>query len=269
MPGRGGSVSGGEKRVGAKSCRAGRAAGKSGCKCRKGQGKRGGAAGKSATESVVVENNLVAGNEDLQSAWLRQHGIDMASCSDNPAGAACQKAKNERNAVALALASGSAASLPGEALAMWGLGAGVNAGVQYAGNGEINPVNAVVAGWVNVATMGNGWKGTVAGNAAGGALANQINGDDPVTGAITNGAGAWLGYGVGNYVVKPITNAAGKFITNGWDPKFNPDLLKYTEIKGKMGDIERDAAKQNSWSRRGFWRLYNFRDDGVCCSENH
>lgn len=182
-----------------------------------------------------VENNLFGGNEESQAAWIRQHGADMASCSDNPAGSACQKAKNERNAVALALASGGAVSLPGEALAMWGLGAGMNAGVQYAGSGEINPVNAVVAGWVNVATMGNGWKGTVAGNAAGGALANQINGDDPMTGAITNGAGAWLGYGVGNYIVKPATNAAGKFITNGWDPKFNPDLLKYTEIKGQMG----------------------------------
>lgn len=31
------------------------------------------------------------------------------------------------------------------------------------------------------------------------------------------------------------TNAAGKWITGGWDPKFNPDLLKYTEIKGKLG----------------------------------
>ncbi|WP_223271385.1 hypothetical protein [Buttiauxella sp. B2] len=183
-----------------------------------------------------MENNLLGGGtEEGQTEWIRQHGIDMASCSSAPSSASCQKAINERDAVALALASGGATSLPGEALAMWGLGAGMNAGVQYAGSGEINPVNAVVAGWVNVATMGNGWKGTVAGNAVGGALANQINGDNPITGAITNGAGAWLGYGVGNYIVKPVTNAAGKFITNGWDPKFNPDLLKYTEIKGQMG----------------------------------
>lgn len=48
----------------------------------------------------------------------------MATCSDNPTGAACQKAKNERDAVGLTLASG-----------------------------EISPVNAAVAGWVNVVTM--------------------------------------------------------------------------------------------------------------------
>lgn len=192
------------------------------------------AAGASAGKNAV-ENNLVAGSEDAQAAWIRQHGIDMASCSDNPSGAACQKAKNERDAVAMALATGGTASLSAEALAMWGLGAGMNAGVQYAGSGEINPVNSVVAGWVNVVTMGNGWKGTVAWNAAGGALANQINGDNPLTGAITNGAGAWMGYGIGNYVVKPVVNTAGKWVTNGWDPKFNPDLLKYAEIKGQMG----------------------------------
>lgn len=81
----------------------------------------------------------MAGNEDAQAAWIRQHGIDMASCSDNPSGAACEKAKNERDAVAMALATGGTASLSAEALAMWGLGAGMNAGVQYAGSGEINP----------------------------------------------------------------------------------------------------------------------------------
>jgi len=48
----------------------------------------------------------------------------MATCSDNPSGSACQKAMNERGAVALTLASG-----------------------------EINPVNAAVAGWVNVVSM--------------------------------------------------------------------------------------------------------------------
>lgn len=202
-------------------------------------GNTAGAATGAAAGKNAVENNLVAGNEDAQAAWIRQHGIDMASCSDNPSGAACQKAKNERDAVAMALATGGTASLSAEALAMWGLGAGMNAGVQYAGSGEINPVNSVVAGWVNVVTMGNGWKGTVARNAAGGALANQINGDNPLTGAITNGAGAWMGYGIGNYVVKPVVNTAGKWVTNGWDPKFNPDLLKYTEIKGQMGISKR------------------------------
>lgn len=104
----------------------------------------------------------MGGSEDAQAAWIRQPGIDMASCSDNPSGAACQKAKNERDVVGLALATGTVALLPGSAQAMWGLGAGANAGMQYADSGEINPVNSVAAGWINVITMGQGWKGTIA-----------------------------------------------------------------------------------------------------------
>jgi len=159
----------------------------------------------------------------------------MASCADAPGSASCQKAMNERDAAGLALATGSVALLPGGAQAMWLLGAGTNSGVQYLDSGEINPLNSVVAGWINVITMGQGWKGTVAWNAAGGALTNAINGDDPLTGAITNGAGAGFGYGVGNYVVKPAANTIGKLTTGGWNPKYDPTLLKYTEVKGQLG----------------------------------
>ena len=183
----------------------------------------------------MVENNLLGGSEDAQAVWIRQHGVDMASCSDNPGGSACQKAKNERDAVGFALATGSVALLPGGAQAMWGLGTVTNAGMQYADSGEINPVNSVAAGWINVITIGQGWKGAIAWNAAGGALTNAINGDDPLTGAITNGVGAGFGYGVGNYVVKPAATTIGKWITGGWNPKFDPILLKYTEVKGPLG----------------------------------
>lgn len=186
------------------------------------------------TEEVVVENNLLSGSKDDQAAWIRQHGVDMATCSDNPTGPACQKAKNERDAAGLALATGSVALLPGGAQAMWGLGAGVNAGAQYAEDGKVNPVNSIVAGWINVASMGNGLWGTVGWNAAGGALTNQINGDNPLTGAITNGLGSAGGYW-GGKLISSGTNAAGKWLTGGWDPKFNPDLLKYTEVKGQLG----------------------------------
>ncbi|URQ61538.1 hypothetical protein LQ939_04190 [Pantoea alhagi] len=126
-------------------------------------------------------------------------------------------------------------ALTAKQAAMWALGAGSNTGIQYATTGEVNPVNSVIAGWVNVITMGQGWKGTVAWNSAGGALSNAINKDDPLTGAITNGVGALAGYAIGNYAVKPIVNTAGKLITGGWNPKFNPDLLKYTEVKGQLG----------------------------------
>ena len=182
-----------------------------------------------------VENNLFGGNEWAQGEKVREHGADVLSCADNPSGEACQRSIAENKAYAGALATGGVALLPGGAQAMWALGASTNAGMQYADNGEINPVNSVVAGWINVITIGQGWKGTVAWNAAGGALTNQINGDDPLTGAITTGTGAWFGYGIGNYVVKPVANTVGKQISGGWNPKFDSNWLKYSEVKGEFG----------------------------------
>ncbi|OUG27846.1 hypothetical protein AZZ84_002908, partial [Escherichia coli] len=43
----------------------------------------------------------------------------MATCTENSSGAACQKAMNERDAVGLALATGTVALLPGSAQVMW------------------------------------------------------------------------------------------------------------------------------------------------------
>lgn len=73
----------------------------------------------------------MGGTEFGQEEFIRQHGIDMASCTDAPGSASCQKAKNERDAVGLsfALATGSVAFLPGSAQVMWGLGATANAGM--------------------------------------------------------------------------------------------------------------------------------------------
>ncbi|MEI2604464.1 VENN motif pre-toxin domain-containing protein [Erwinia aphidicola] len=186
------------------------------------------------TGQTTVNNNLFGGNEESQTKFAQEHAKYVMSCADAPSSESCGRGQAVNKAIAGALAGGGAASLTGEALAMWGLGAGVNAGVQYAGDGKVNPVNSVIAGWVNVITMGQGWKGTVGWNAAGGALTNQINGDDPLTGAVTNGAGAGLGFGASK-VISAGTNATGKWVTGGWDPKFNPDLLKYTEIKGQLG----------------------------------
>ncbi|EIL1430600.1 filamentous hemagglutinin, partial [Escherichia coli] len=153
---------------------------------------------------VVVENNLLGGSEDAQAAWIHQHGIDMATCAENPSGAACQKAMNERDAVGLALATGTVALLPGSAQAMWLLGVGTNAGMQYGDIGEINPVNSVAAGWINVIIMGQGWKGTVGWNAAGGAFGNWLDGKDPLSGAAMSGGTSAIGYGVGKVVQGPL-----------------------------------------------------------------
>ncbi|KYP85413.1 hypothetical protein WB66_08240, partial [bacteria symbiont BFo1 of Frankliniella occidentalis] len=197
-------------------------------------GDTGGAVAAAQAGKNAVENNFLGGNEESQMKFVQEHGKDILSCADNPSSESCRRGEAVNKAIAGALAGGGVASLTGEALAMWGLGAGTNAGVQYANDGKVNPVNAVIAGWVNIAGMGNGLWGTVGWNAAGGALTNQINGDDPLTGAITNGAGSVLGYGAGK-VISTGTNAAGKWITGGWNPKFNPDLLKYTEVKGQLG----------------------------------
>jgi filamentous hemagglutinin len=191
----------------------------------------------------AVENNLMGGSEDAQAAWIRQHGLDMASCSDDPDGAACQKAKNERDAVGLALATGGVALLPGGAQVMWGLGAGANAGVSYWADGTIDPANAAIAGWVNVFSMGNQLVGTVAWNAAGGALGNWIDDKDPLTGAVINGVGSGIGYGIGNGI-KWGVNAGANWWKGGWDPKFNPELQKYTEIKGDFG-ISKEVTPSN------------------------
>ena len=206
-------------------------------------GLAGGLAGGSTADAVAgaqagkttVENNLFGGNEESQIKFLQAHANDVMSCADDPSSESCRRGEAVNKAMAGALATGSVASLSAPAQAMWALGAGANAGMQYIGNGEINPVNSVIAGWANVITMGNGLAGTVTWNAGAGALTNHLNGDDPLTGAITTGLGAGVGYGVGNLLIKPIANATGKLITGGWNPKFNPDLLKYTEIKGQLG----------------------------------
>ncbi|EGZ4912942.1 contact-dependent inhibition effector tRNA nuclease [Escherichia coli] len=206
----------------------------------------GAAAGAGAGKNVV-ENNLLGGSEDAQAAWIRQHGIDMATCAENPSCAACQKAMNERDAVGLALATGTVALLPGSAQAMWGLGASANAGISYLADGTVDPANAAIAGWVNVFSMGNGLAGTVGWNAAGGALGNWIDNKDPLSGAISNGIGSAAGYGIGKGVTwgtDKITNAVGKWVTNGWDPKYDPTWIKYAEVN--RNDIIREGMKPSN-----------------------
>ncbi len=142
-------------RVRAKSCCAGITAGQSGFNSLKAQGKLV-LSQQPAAERVVVENNLLGGSEWFQTEKARGHGADVLSCSGNPSGEACKRGQAENKVYAVALATGSVALLPGSSQAMWLLGAGTNAGMQYADSGEINPVNSVAAGWINVITMGQG-----------------------------------------------------------------------------------------------------------------
>ncbi len=65
-------------------------------------------------------------------------------------------------------------------------------------------------------------------------LGNWIDGKDAMSGALINGAGSAAGYGIGKAISKGA-NASVNWWKGGWDPKFNPELQKYTEIKGGMG----------------------------------
>ncbi|UPK82635.1 hemagglutinin repeat-containing protein [Proteus vulgaris] len=187
---------------------------------------------------VVVENNLLGGNELMHTQLAQEYGKDRMSCVENSNSESCQRGKALQQAYIYALATGSTGSvslLSTSARVMWFIGAGANSGVQYIDSKKVNPVNAIIAGWVNVMTIGEGWKSTVFFNAAGGALTNTINDESAAMGAITTGSGALMGYGLGNFIVKPVTNWVGKIITKGNNPRFNEVLRKYSEseVKGR------------------------------------
>ncbi|WP_181573266.1 VENN motif pre-toxin domain-containing protein [Enterobacter sp. ECC-175] len=162
---------------------------------------------------TVVENNLMAGSEDAQVAWLQQHGTNMTTCSDNPSGTECQKAQNEANAVAFAMASAGLIYLPGGMQVTSGIGGVANAGVQYLVNGEINPTDVLIASYVGAFTANTGGWGTVGWNAAGGATSNYFKGDDPFTGAAWGALGASAGYLGGKYLIQTPLN---KILNPSW-----------------------------------------------------
>ncbi|WP_182589769.1 contact-dependent inhibition effector tRNA nuclease [Escherichia coli] len=181
-----------------------------------------------------VENNLLGGSEWLQTEKAREHGADVLSCSENPSGEACKRGQAENKAYAAALATSSVSLLSRSAQAMWALGAGANAGIGSMVDSSVDPENAIIAGWVNVITMGQGWKGTVGWNAAGGALGNWIDDKDPLSGALINGTGSGIGYGLGKGLSWGV-NAGANWWKGGWDPKFNSELRSVTEVKGDYG----------------------------------
>jgi filamentous hemagglutinin len=91
--------------------------------------------------------------------------------------------------------------------------------------------------------MGNRVVGTVGWNAAGGAFGNWIDNKDPLSGAIINGAGSGIGYGIGKGLSWGV-NAGANWWKGGWDPKFNPALQKYTEVKGDFGISKEITPRQ-------------------------
>lgn len=177
---------------------------------------------------VVVENNSLggaaAGSRLGLGLWLGEIPDCDTVCKAQLAGDIAQG--NAKVSAGIANTAG-IAMLPGAGQALWGLGAAANAGVHYLEGKPVDPVSATVAGWVSVISMGSGLAGTIGWNAAGGALTSSINGEDPLTASITSGVGSAFGYGFGQ-LAKVSVNAAGRYLTQGFDPKFHPDLLKYT-----------------------------------------
>lgn len=155
----------------------------------------------------AVENNLLGGGtEEGQAEFIRQHGLDMASCETAPASASCQKAMNERDAVGFAMASAGLIYLPGGMQITAGIGGSANAGIQYAINGVVNPTDVLIASYVGAFTANTGLWGTMGWNAAGGATSSWLKGDDPLKGGAINGAASGFGYGAGKLIRGPLDN---------------------------------------------------------------
>lgn len=154
----------------------------------------------------------MGGAESTQEKFVQEYGKDVLSCADDPSLVSCQRGEAVNRAIAGALAAGGIASLPGGAQIAAGIGGGANALIQYVVDGKVNYTDALIAGWVNVATGNSKLIGTVILNAAGGATSNYIKGDDPLTGAISSGAGASLGYAGGKIIQGPLE----KVINPNW-----------------------------------------------------
>ncbi|MCS3608506.1 EndoU domain-containing protein [Erwinia rhapontici] len=55
---------------------------------------------------TTAENNLMGGTEEGQTKFVQEHGKDVASCTDNPTGAACQRGQAMNEALIVALPAG-------------------------------------------------------------------------------------------------------------------------------------------------------------------
>jgi len=149
----------------------------------------------------------MGGNEWTQTEKVKEHGKNILSCSDNPGGEACQRGINENKAYPTALASAGLIYLPGGMQVAAGIGGTANAGIQYALNGRVNPIDVLLASYVGAFTANSGLVGTIGWNAAGGAASNYFKGDDPLSGAGWAAAGSTIGYGFGKYLIEKPLNS--------------------------------------------------------------
>jgi filamentous hemagglutinin len=162
----------------------------------------------------AVENNTL-GNGDTEM-------VDMMVCQLTGLSTACDRANPtaEQYAKGALVTAGSlsagilAAATTEGALIGGTIGAGSNAGIQYAVTGEVNLTDTAIAGGVGFITggVGSGLWGTVGWNAAGGAGSSYIKGDNPLEGGIISGIGSSVGYGAG----KLIQGSIGSQLNPNW-----------------------------------------------------
>ncbi|OBU04409.1 hypothetical protein AYY16_11450 [Morganella psychrotolerans] len=187
----------------------------------------------SQTAKNAVENNLFGGNEITHTQYVQAHGKDVMSCADNPDSESCLRGMAANRAYVMALASGGLIYLPGGMQLTAAIGGSANAGIQYILTGEINPEDVLIASYVGALTANTGLIGTVGWNATGGAASSWLKDEDPLMGATISGLGAGFGYSTGK-LIKLGSNKWGYWVSDGFDPKYNPKL-QGGAIQGQLG----------------------------------
>ena len=111
-----------------------------------------------------------------------------------------------------------------KALLATGVGAGMNAVIQYSLDGDIKTSDLIAAGILGKMTAGKTYNTTVNLNTGGAYYFGKVNGEDnPALSALTSRVASIAGYKVGNKVEDKL------------DPHFNPPREKYRWIAGYLG----------------------------------
>ncbi|MEY0867549.1 VENN motif pre-toxin domain-containing protein [Providencia alcalifaciens] len=211
---------------------------------------------------TTVENNLFGGNEITHTQYVQEHGKDVMSCADNPASESCRRGMAMNRAYAKVLAAGGLVYLPGGMQMTAVIGGTSNAGIQYILTGNINPDDVLIASYVGGFTANTGLVGTVGINGLGGATSSVLKDEDPLEGGLTSGLSSGVGYGAGK-LIKLGTNKWGYWVSDGFDPKYNPKLqggankgqlglskdLSPAELPGVAGNITSSVVTENTNSK--------------------
>ncbi|TQI81341.1 VENN motif-containing pre-toxin protein [Serratia fonticola] len=187
-------------------------------------------AGKNALENNNLVNVLAAVNKEKPGTveqWQADKQAEIKKACSGGTPVSCQT---------MVMAAGSALAwplLPETAMTTSLIGGSVNTAIQYGFNGTIDVNDVLFAYWTGAATAGTGLIGTVYLNGASGAASSYLKGDNPGVGGLISGTAAGVGYGAGK-LLSVGTNGLANWLSDGFDPKFNPVLRNQTEIIGQF-----------------------------------